>query len=103
MTPQRSQAYGRVMKTLAGAGPVDLHADEQDAIRAAADTLIFATAFAADGAARAALEAMVELTEGLIESERWSFDSADRLLADIEDCGPGLVPMVAPGGLVGAV
>ena len=103
MTPQRSQAYGRVMKTLAEVGPDMLRVEEQDAIRDAADTLVFAVEFERDGAARAALEAMVQLTEGLIESERWPFDTADRLLADIEDCGPGLVAGLAPSGLVGAV
>jgi hypothetical protein len=28
------------------------------------------------------------MAEHLIESERWMFESADRLLRDVEDCGP---------------
>ena len=91
MTPERSQAYGRVMKTLADMGPSKLHPREQEAIRDAADTLLFAADFDRDAGARAALEEMRGLAELLVESGRWLFDTADRLLADVEDCGPVLV------------
>ena len=94
MTPERSQAYGRVMNTLADMGPSKLHRREQDAIRHAADTLLFATDLEHDYEARAALEQMRDLTETLFESERWLFDTADRLLTDVEDCGPALLPSV---------
>lgn len=92
MTAERSLAYGRVMKTLADVGPSKLHPTESDAIRAAADTLLFTSASELDGQALAALEQMGALAERLVESDRWLYDSADRLLQDIEDCGPGLLP-----------
>ncbi|MBA2261778.1 MAG: hypothetical protein H0W03_03805, partial [Solirubrobacterales bacterium] len=40
-TSERSQAYGRVMRTLADVGPAKLLADEQDLIRESADELLF--------------------------------------------------------------
>jgi hypothetical protein len=42
MTSERTQAYGRVVRTLTDVGPTKLHATEQEQIREAADTLIFA-------------------------------------------------------------
>jgi hypothetical protein len=42
MTSDRTQAYGRVMKTLEDLGPSKLLAAEQDRVREAADNLIFA-------------------------------------------------------------
>lgn len=92
MTPERSQAYGRVMKTLACTVPSRLHPRERDTIRAAADTLLFAPDLQSDAEARAALREMRALADLLVESDRWHFDSADGLLADVEDCGPALLP-----------
>ena len=42
MTSERTQAYGRIVKTLEEIGPVKLLASEQERIRDAADILIFA-------------------------------------------------------------
>ena len=42
MTSERTQAYGRVLRTLQDVGPTKLHDAEQARIRDAADTLIFA-------------------------------------------------------------
>jgi hypothetical protein len=42
MTSDRTQAYGRVVKTLEDLGPAKLQPHEQELIREAADTLIFA-------------------------------------------------------------
>ena len=42
MTSERTQAYGRVVKTLEDLGPAKLQPAEQDRIREAADNLIFA-------------------------------------------------------------
>ena len=42
MTSERTQAYGRVVRTLDDVGATKLHKDEQIAIREFADTLIFA-------------------------------------------------------------
>jgi hypothetical protein len=85
MNTERTQAYGRVVKTLEDLGPTKLQPSEQDRIRDAADTLIFAT-----GAeeARAALEDVDALTEHLVASDRWSQERAERLLDDLLACGP---------------
>jgi hypothetical protein len=84
MTSERSQAYGRVMKTLADIGPSKLHADEQEVIREAADTLFFA-----EGAGAAeALDRVDELATRLVDSGRLLEDTAHQLLRDLEDSGP---------------
>ena len=44
MSPERSQAYRRVMKTLDDMGPSKLFDSEQQRVRYAADNLIFSTA-----------------------------------------------------------
>jgi hypothetical protein len=85
MTSERSQAYGRVMQTIADLGPAKLHPSEQDRIRDAADALLFCED------ATAAAEALVDiraLTGHLVESGRWLDESAERLLGDLEDAGP---------------
>ena len=85
MTTERTQAYGRVIKTLEDLGPAKLQAAEQDRIREAADTLIFATDL---DEARAALEDVDALAEHLVESGRWTSERADRLVQDLLACGP---------------
>jgi hypothetical protein len=84
MNSERSQAYGRVMKTLADLGPAKLHADEQELIREAADALFFCE----DESARDAFTRVDELAGRLVESERLLAETADQLLADLEGCGP---------------
>ena len=42
MNSERTQAYGRIVKTLEDLGPAKLQPAEQDRIREAADNLIFA-------------------------------------------------------------
>jgi hypothetical protein len=89
MTNERTQAYRRVMQTLAEMGPTKLLPGEQACIREAADTLIFATDLneAAD-----ALRDMGALAERLLMSGRWLEESIDRLVADLLGCGPTGVP-----------
>ena len=84
MTSERSQAYGRVMKTLTDIGPSKLHADEQDVIREAADTLFFAE----NANAAEALDRVDELATRLVDSGRLLEDTAHQLLRDLEDSGP---------------
>ena len=61
MTSDRTQAYGRVVKTLEDLGPAKLQPAEQERIRDAADNLIFAAgfedAFGRDGRRRGARRA----------------------------------------------
>ena len=85
MTSERTQAYGRVVRTLQDVGPTKLHASEQEAIRDAADTLIFAASYEE---ARETLANVEALTEQLVESGRWSEERAAELAQDLMACGP---------------
>ena len=67
MTSERTQAYGRVIKTLEDLGPSKLQPVEQERIRDAADNLIFAADLAE---ARAALIDVEELVEHLVATGR---------------------------------
>jgi hypothetical protein len=85
MTSERTQAYGRVLRTLEDVGPTKLHESEQERIREAADTLIFAATLEE---ARAALEDVDALAEHLVATERWSDERAAELAQDVLACGP---------------
>ena len=85
MTSERTQAYGRVVRTLQDVGPTKLHAIEQEQIREAADTLIFAASYEE---ARDTLAAVEALTEQLVESGRWTEERATELGQDLMACGP---------------
>jgi hypothetical protein len=85
MTSERTQAYGRVIRTLDDVGPTKLHADEQARIREAADILIFA-ATAAE--VRDTLDDVEALGERLVATGRWSEERAAELVQDLVACGP---------------
>ena len=85
MNTERTQAYGRVVKTLDELGPTKLQPAEQARVREAADTLIFATGL------EETREAMVDvdsLAEHLVASDRWSEERARQLVDDLLACGP---------------
>jgi hypothetical protein len=88
MTSERSQAYGRVTKLVDDFSGSKLHADEQQTIRDAADALFFCEDVAGDPDARAALDALEALIERLLEADRFLPETAERLRADVEGCGP---------------
>ena len=88
MTSYRATAYRRVIQTLRDMGPAKLLPAEQALLREAADTLLFCTEPDADGAAQVSLAAVAVLTDDLIDAERWTPESAQRLLDDIWACGP---------------
>ena len=88
MSPERTQAYRRVMQLLDDLGPSKLQSIEQDRIRLAADNLIFSQSLDADGAARAALVDTDELCTMLVDSGRWESVTAQRLERDLRACGP---------------
>lgn len=88
MSPERTRAYRRVLQTLADLGPSKLLADEQDRIRHAADTLIFAGEPNEDAAAQQALEDVERLCQDLVSSGRWEPVTAERLAGDVAGCGP---------------
>jgi hypothetical protein len=85
MNSDRTQAYGRVVKTLGDLGPAKLLDSEQQRIREAADTLIFAASSEEAAAAVADVEA---LTEHLAASGRWTEERARELAGDVTACGP---------------
>lgn len=85
MTAERTQAYRRVMKTLRDVAPAKLQPGEQDRIRSAADTLIFA---ADVEEVRATLRDLADLVENLVASGRWTEERMDALVADLLACGP---------------
>ena len=95
MTSDRSQAYGRVVKTLDELGPTKLLAHELDLVRESADILFFCEDLAGDVSAREALASCRDLGRSLIESERWLEETALRLLRDVEGCGPLVAAPVA--------
>jgi hypothetical protein len=85
MTSERTQAYGRVLRTLQDVGPTKLHESEQERIRDAADTLIFA---ATVNEARDAIADVEALAEHLAATERWTEERAAELAQAIVACGP---------------
>jgi hypothetical protein len=85
MTSDRTQAYGRVIRTLEDLGPSKLQPAEQERIREAADILIFAAGI--DEAA-ATLADVEELAAHLVSSGRWTTERADELVSDLLACGP---------------
>jgi hypothetical protein len=86
MTNERTQAYGRVVQTLAELGPSKLQPREQARIRDAADILIFAADIEET---RDALRDIGKLAELLVSSGRWMEHSVDQLIEAILACGPG--------------
>jgi hypothetical protein len=85
MNTERTQAYGRVVKTLDELGPAKLQPAERERVREAADTLIFAADL------EETREAMVDvdtLAEHLVASDRWSEERARQLVDDLLACGP---------------
>jgi hypothetical protein len=88
MNSERAKAYGRVVQAVDDLGGNKLHREEQDTIRAAADALVFCRDLNDDPAAEEALAQVYELADHLVESERLSRDGAQRLVLDVESCGP---------------
>ena len=88
MTSERSQAYGRVVKWLEDMGPSKLTAPEQETVRDAADSLFFCEDIRADDQAQAALDELKAMTDRLVEADRWLPETAERLVDDVEGCGP---------------
>ncbi len=82
MNNDRSQAYGRVMKTLADEGPAKLFAAEIEIIRTAADALLF------EGDAYDELAAVEDLAQQLVDADRWGAEHARALVDDVAACGP---------------
>jgi hypothetical protein len=69
-------------------GPERMEPHEQALLREAADALFFCEDLAGDEEARQALTRVADLAGSLVGSERWGPERAERLLQDLEDCGP---------------
>jgi hypothetical protein len=82
MDNARSQAYGRVVRTLDELGNVKLTVGETQIIRTAADALFF------DGDGYDELAAVEDLVQQLVDAERWTAESGHRLVDDVAACGP---------------
>jgi hypothetical protein len=91
---ERAQAYGQTMKTLEDLSASKLHSDEQDVIREAADALFFCEDLEDDLTAEQALATFYDLVDRLMESDRLIPETAGRLTAYLEACGP-----LAPAGV----
>ena len=95
MTPERAHAYRRVLHMLEELGPSKLQSAEQELIREAVDSLLFAQDLSDDAGAREALREVGTLADALVESGRWERATAMRLVDDVSQCGPGVaVPVL---------
>lgn len=88
VTPERAEAYGRIMRIVSAEGAERLDPEEQSLLREAADSLFFTEDVGADPEARDALAMANDLAGNLVGAERWSPDYAEQVLQDLEACGP---------------
>ena len=88
MTPERSKAYGRLMKVIAADGEAALEPAEQELLREAADAMFFCEDIALDDDARDALARVSDLAGQLVGAERWDPELAEQFMEDLESAGP---------------
>jgi hypothetical protein len=88
VTPERSQAYGRLMKVASAAGEGALDPAEQATLREAGDAMFFCEDIALDDEARDSLARVSDLAGELVGAERWDPELAEQVLQDLEACGP---------------
>jgi hypothetical protein len=86
-TAERSQAYGRVIRTVRESEPAVLLPAEQDTIREAADALFFTEDALGDPDALAAVGRVEALASHLVETKRWAPERAAELVEDVFACG----------------
>jgi hypothetical protein len=90
MTARRASAYTRLIRAL-DEHAAAIAADDQAAIREAADVRLFARD--ARSESERALRSAEELLDRLVEEGRLSAWSADQLAYDLEACGPYAPPV----------
>jgi hypothetical protein len=76
------------MAVVSAEGDAALEPAEQDVLREAGDALFFCEDIAVDDDARDALSRVSDLAGQLVGAERWEPELAERVLQDLEDCGP---------------
>jgi hypothetical protein len=77
-----------MLRILDGPESGDLRRDEADRIREAADALFFCEDLEVDSSARDAADEIADLAVDLVESGRWSEESAEELVSEVLACGP---------------
>jgi hypothetical protein len=95
MTADRSRAYAHVLELLTDLGPGKLQAAEQAVVRDAADALVLTCDLVADEEAKAALDALDDALERLVEGDRLLAETAEAIVIAVEACGPPRVPLAA--------
>ena len=88
MTPERSKAYGRLMKVVSADGEGALEPAEQEILREAADAMFFCEDIALDDDAREAVSRVGDLAGQLVGDERWDPEQAEIVMEDLDSCGP---------------
>ena len=96
-TAERSQAYGRVIRTIRDEGPAMLLPAEQDTLREAADALFFTDDALGDPDALSAVGRVEALAMHLVEAKRWAPERAAELVEDVVACG--LEPLAVASAL----
>ena len=76
------------MKVVTAEGETALDASERDVLREAGDALFFCEDVALDVDAREALSRVSDLAGQLVGAERWDPELAERVMQDLEECGP---------------
>jgi len=76
------------MRILEGPSGESLRAQEMDQIREATDALFFCEDLDGDPAAREAADEIADLAVDLVESNRWSEESAEELVSEVLATGP---------------
>jgi len=76
------------MKVVSATGDAALDPAEQQVLRDAGDALFFCEDIALDDDARDALARVSDLAGQLVGAERWDPELAERVLQDLEHCGP---------------
>jgi hypothetical protein len=76
------------MKVISAEGETALEPAEQEVLREAGDALFFCEDIALDDDAREALSRVSDLSGRLVGAERWDPELAERVLSDLEACGP---------------
>jgi hypothetical protein len=76
------------MKIVSATGEGALEPAEQQILRDAGDALFFCEDLALDDDARDALSGVTDLAGQLVGAERWDPEIAERVMEDLEACGP---------------
>ena len=90
MTTNRARAYKRVTSFISELGPAKLHAREGQAIRDAADAMIFSSGPDLDDDAIVAMRNLAATIAALVGADRILPETAERILDAVEACGPEL-------------